>query len=65
MPLDHIALDQCSMAGTQLLRDVVFHFDIDQFPAPDVFPFDFEPVGLQVPDPGTATTSASFLIDRY
>jgi hypothetical protein len=38
---------------------------MDQFPAPDVFPFNFETVDLQVPDPGTATASAGFLIDRY
>ena len=41
------------------------NFDFVQLASADILFFDFEPVRLQVPDPGSATASAWVLIDGY
>jgi hypothetical protein len=65
MTFYHIALHDCGVTRIQLLRYVVFDFDVDQLLAGDVLLFDSKTVRLQVPDPRRTAPSAGILIDRY
>lgn len=53
------------MARAEFRRDLISALDVVQLASADILLFDFESVGLQVPDPGSATASARILIDRY
>jgi hypothetical protein len=65
MTFDDVIIHQRGMARTEFHRDVISDFDLVQLASTDILFFDFEPVRLQVPDPGSAAASAWVLIHGY